>query len=230
MTTIKQRREAVASCVIGYLRVSTAEQATSGLGLEAQRAAITAYAERAGWTVTAWHTDAGVSGTRAPNRRPGLTAALDAVANCEAGILVAAKVDRLARDLGDLNALRKRAEAEGWLLAVADGSVDLTTPHGRAMFGMLGVFAELEAELIQARTRDALNAKRAKGENIGRKSALSLEVRRRIVADREAGVPWRTIVANLNAEGVPTGQGGSRWHLSSLQKAHASAVADGLQP
>jgi DNA invertase Pin-like site-specific DNA recombinase len=98
---------------VGYLRCSTDEQAESGLGLEAQRAAVEAACAAKGWTVTEWAVDEGVSGSVAPADRPGMAEALRLLDSREAGALVAAKVDRIARDLHDLTGLLRRADDDG---------------------------------------------------------------------------------------------------------------------
>src|SRR4051812_38398002 len=106
MTAPRTRRRrthfAPVGTVAAYIRVSTEEQAASGAGLDAQRAAIITECERRGWTVVAWHADEGVSGGKALNARPGLTAALDTVESASAAVLMVAKSDRLARSLPTL--------------------------------------------------------------------------------------------------------------------------------
>src|SRR5689334_21340199 len=90
--------------VVGYVRVSTDEQAKSGAGLQAQRDAITDECRRRGWELVKIYEDAGASGKSLSNR-PALTAALVAVESGEASGLVVAKVDRLSRSLHDFTGL-----------------------------------------------------------------------------------------------------------------------------
>ena len=205
--------------VIAYCRVSTEEQATSGAGLGAQRAAIEAYALTRGWTVVQWCIDEGVSAAKAPEERPELLRALEALAAGGAAVLLCHRVDRLARKTADLLRLRDRSEREGWALASSDGSVDLTTPHGRTMFTVQGAFAELERDLIRARTREGMAAKKAAGVRLGRPSALPREVLERILAARKEGLTWRSIADGLNLDKIPTAQGGKQWWPSSVRKA-----------
>lgn len=223
MDTPKRRRrrtvERPTDTVIAYCRVSTEEQAASGAGLGAQRAAIEAYAAGRGWTIVQWCVDEGVSASKPPEERPQLARALGLLADGEASVLICHRVDRLARKTADLLRLRDRSEVEGWALASSDGSVDLTTPHGRTMFTVQGAFAELERDLIRARTREGMAAKRAAGVRLGRPSLLPPEVLTRIVAERKAGDSWRAIAAGLNRDAVPTAQGGAQWWPSSARKA-----------
>lgn len=212
-------------CTIAYLRVSTAEQTLSGGGLAAQRAAIEAYAERAGLTVDRWLTDAGVSGSVPPMERPQLAEALNALANCKAGVLLVAKIDRLARRASDLLALRDLAERQRWALSAADGSIDTATPHGRAMATVLSAFAKLERDLIRARTREGMAAKRAAGVRLGAPVKLPQAVRDRIVRERADGATFAAIAARLNAERVPTARGGT-WHASTIKAVCASVDHD----
>ena len=93
---MRRTRPGDASCAVAYLRVSTEEQ---HLGPEAQRMAITQWASRAQVTVVAWHSDAGVSGAAELGDRPALTAAFVDVIEHQAGVLVVARRDRLARDV-----------------------------------------------------------------------------------------------------------------------------------
>lgn len=216
--------------VIAYMRVSTEEQVRSGAGLDGQRAAIESYTKSRGWTVTEWYEDAGVSGTVSPDNRPQLSAALAAMTEGRAAILLFHRADRLARKAGDLLALRDRAEREGWALASSDGNVDLTTAGGRMMFTVLGGVAELERDLISQRTREALAARRAAGVRLGRPGTLPREVLERILSERAGGRSWRAIADSLNEGGVPTAQGGSRWWASSVSKAAQGQDAAAIAP
>jgi DNA invertase Pin-like site-specific DNA recombinase len=206
---------------LGYLRVSTDEQVASGAGLDGQRLSIENRAAMQGLHIPedGWYVDDGVSGTTPPEEREELSKALQALQQGPASVFLFMRVDRLARKVRDLIDMRDRAETEGWTLAAADGSVDLTTPHGRTLFTMQGAFAELERDLIAARTREALAALRAQGVRLGRPSVLPLEVVARILAERSAGdKSWAAIAELLNAEGVPTAHGGVRWWPATVRK------------
>ena len=122
--------------VAGYVRVSTSEQADSGAGLEAQRAAITSEAERRGWELVHIHEDAGASG-KSLSGRPGLLEALEAVERGDAQALVVAKLDRLSRSLLDFAGLMERARKRGWSLVALDLGVDTSTPSGEMMASVL---------------------------------------------------------------------------------------------
>lgn len=213
-------------CVVAYVRVSTAEQAASGAGLDAQRQAITAYAARTGLEIGRWFADEGVSGSVPPSQRPALAQALHVLADCPSGVLIVAKLDRIARRASDLLALRDLAESHGWLLSAADGSVDMATPHGRAMTTVMGAFAELERDLIRARTREALAARKAAGVRLGRPKSLPENVRRRIADERRHGSTLAAIAEALTADGVPTAQGGVRWYPSAVRAVLASLDLD----
>lgn len=213
---------------VGYLRVSTAEQAASGAGLDAQRAAITRWADARGVTVTAWHQDAGISGTLSPAEREGLTAALTAVHDGTAHRLIVAKVDRLSRRFRDSVALMETAADEGWPLVIADIDADLTTSSGRMTARLMAVIAEQERDMIATRTREALAARKAAGVRLGRPSTLPREVVARINAEREKGTGWKRIADTLTAEGVPTARGG-RWHASTVRKVYAGQDAAALR-
>lgn len=201
--------------VIGYIRVSTEEQADSRAGLEAQRAAILAEAERRGWRLIEVIEDAGYSGRSL--KRPGIQAALDALQGRKADTLVVAKLDRLSRSLLDFAGLMDKATRERWALVALDLGVDTTSPAGEAMANMLATFAQFERRLIGQRTREALAAKRARGERLGRASTLSSPVVERIQAARRQGLSLRAIAAALNEERVATGQGGKKWYASSVK-------------
>jgi DNA invertase Pin-like site-specific DNA recombinase len=151
---------------VGYLRVSTDGQAASGLGLDAQRSAITSAAARLGLVVGSWHTDEGVSGGAALDVRPGLLAALDALKRGD--VLVVAKRDRLGRDVLNVAMLERLVERKGARIvsAAGEGSDD-DGPTSRLMRQIIDAFAEYERALIGTRTKAALKAKRARGYRAG---------------------------------------------------------------
>lgn len=152
--------------VLGYERVSTAGQADSGLGLDAQRSAIEAEAKRRGWEVAGFETDEGVSATAA--RRPALDRALARLSAGEADALVVAKLDRLARSTLGFAEVLATAQREGWALVALDLGVDMTTPSGRLVASVMAAVASWEVDVIRARTTDALAEAKARGTVLGR--------------------------------------------------------------
>jgi len=213
------------SAALGYLRVSTEEQAVSGLGLDAQRAAIEQRAATEGWRIVGWFTDEGVSGTVAPVERPGLSAALDAVSGGQASRLVASHLSRIGRSAARVLDLDALAAAEGWGLVMCDLQIDTGTAAGRFMLGNMAAAAEYERNLVAERTRAALAVKRAQGVRLGRPSTLPGEVVARIVAERDAGATWQAIADGLAADAVPTAQGGVRWYPASVRKVYTGQDA-----
>lgn len=207
--------------VIGYRRVSTDEQAESGHGLDAQRAAIEEHAERKGWTVD-WRQDEGLSGKRI---NPGLREALELLRTKQADALVVTKVDRLARSVVNAADIMEAARRQGWSLIVLDLGMDLSTPSGKAMAQMLSVFAELEREMISTRTKEGLAAARAKGVVLGRPSGIPSGIRRRIVQARDAKQSFSQIARDLTTEGILTPTGRPVWDESVVRRAYAAAKA-----
>lgn len=203
--------------VIAYLRVSTDEQAT---GIEAQRAAIREEIERRDWPEPEWVIDEGFSGGN--TRRPGLRAALDALAEGRADALVVSRMDRLSRSLPDWVRIMERARQEGWALNALDCPADPETPTGEALASMMATFAQLERRMIGQRIKEALAVKRAQGVRLGRPRTLPAKVVRRIVREREAGRSLREIAAGLTADGVPTAHGG-RWAAETIRGVVRSA-------
>lgn len=201
--------------MVGYCRVSTEEQAVSGLGLKAQEKAIRGECDRRGLALVAIHTDAGLSAKTMA--RPALTTALANLNSGEGSILMVAKLDRLTRSVHDATGLMAAAERAGWGLVALDAPVDTTTPQGAAMAQVLAVFAELERRLIGERTKAALAVRRSQGVRLGRPQTLSQEVVRRIVDARSDGATWSSIANKLNDEEVPTAQGGKSWYPATVR-------------
>ncbi len=201
--------------VAGYLRVSTGEQADSGLGLEAQRQAITAECDRRGWQLVHVFEDA-ASG-KDLRGRDGLAEAIAAVESQEAEALVCSKLDRLSRSLLDFAALMDRSRRKGWALVALDLGVDTSSPGGELMANVLATFAVYERRLTGQRTRDALAVKRAQGVRLGRPRSIPDDVRDRIRALHGDGLSLPKIAAALEQNGVPTARGGRRWYPSTVR-------------
>lgn len=209
--------------VIGYLRVSTDEQARSGLGLEAQQERIASEATRRGWTVR-WIVDDGY--TAATLDRPGITDALAALRAHDVDALVVAKLDRLSRSLLDFAGLMSQAQTERWELIALDLGVDTSTPQGQLMANVMASFAAYERELIRQRTRDALAALKNRGVRLGRPVAVPADVRAMVGRWRAAGATWQGCADALNAAGVPTAHGGARWYASTVRGVARSIALD----
>jgi DNA invertase Pin-like site-specific DNA recombinase len=201
--------------VLAYGRVSTAEQADSRAGLEAQRAAIEAECKRRGWTIVDEIEDAGYSAKDL--KRPGITKALAELQRGGADALVVSKLDRLSRSMIDFTGLMGRATKENWALVALDCAVDTTTPAGEAMAHVLATFAQFERRLIGQRTREALAQKKAQGVQLGRPRELPQKVRTRIKRRRSACKSLAAIANELNSAGVPTAHGGACWYPSTVR-------------
>lgn len=225
----RRRKRADITTAVGYVRVSTEEQANSGLGLAAQRATIEAEAARRGWTLVAIHADEGISG-KSMKGRDGLSAALGTITTGDAHNLVVAKLDRLSRSLVDFAGLMAEAQSGGWNLVALDLGIDLSTPAGEFMASVMASAAQWERRIIGQRTRDALAVRKAQGVRLGRPTTLPDDVRDRIVAMRAGGESLGRIASTLTDEGVPTAQGGARWHASTIAAVLRSIAIDESTP
>lgn len=150
----------------GYLRVSTAEQAESGLGLAAQRAAVDAAAARLHLELVQVLADEGVSGALPPRERPELARALAELVRGD--VLLVARRDRLGRDLLQVLALERDLEERGVRIVSAAGEgTENDEPGSKLMRRMLDAFAEYERDMARDRTRKSLRAARARGSRAG---------------------------------------------------------------
>ena len=214
---------------IGYLRVSTDQQRDSGLGLEAQRAAIEATAARLGLSFATVHTDAGLSGSLGVEDRPGLADALNALRRGDT--LIVAKRDRIARDAFVSVLIEREAAKKGArILSAAGEGTETDDPAAVFTRRILDAVAELERGLTAARTRAALRAKRARGERAGcepygfrvngdGRTLYPHDPEQLIVAViqdcRAAGVSLRAIATELNTQGLRT-RAGTAWHHQNV--------------
>jgi DNA invertase Pin-like site-specific DNA recombinase len=146
-----------------YLRVSTGEQTT-----EIQREALRATCIARGWHIVEEFEDAGISGARGREKRPGYDRLCRAATTRKIDIVAAWSIDRLGRSLQHLVGFLAELNAVGCDLYLERQAVDTTTPAGRALFQMLGVFAEFEREMIRERVRAGLARARKHGTKSGK--------------------------------------------------------------
>ena len=178
-----------------YVRCSTEEQTTQN-----QIRELRAVAERHGWAIVGVFDDAGVSGSLAREDRPAMKALLRVVARREVDMVVAWSVDRLGRSLLDLLGFLGELHAKKVGLYLHQQGLDTSTPGGRAMFQMLGVFAEFERSMIRERVLAGLARARHSGTKSGRaigRPPVADAMKEAIQALLQAGERERTIVAQL---------------------------------
>jgi DNA invertase Pin-like site-specific DNA recombinase len=209
---------------IGYVRVSTGEQAESGLGLAEQEREIRVAAARRGWTLTEVITD---TRTGANLKRPGIRRALKAIAKARVDGIVVAKLDRVSRSASDTAVLLDwiANEARADFVALDVEWADTTTPQGKLMIGLFALLAEYFRGLTAERTSAALRQLKAQGRAYGPGAVSDQpELARTIRRWRTHGFPGvprpatlAEICSRLNANGVPTPRGGTQWRPSSLQ-------------
>lgn len=221
-----------------YVRVSSDSQAESGAGLAAQRAAIEAYAAKAGITITSWHEDAGVSGAAAIEDRPGLMAAIGSLRR--GASLLIAKRDRIARDTFLALVIEKAVGKRGASIVSCDNVGNGDGPADQFMRSIMDAAAQFERGLIRSRTRAALAAKRKAGQRTGEipfgwdagpdGSLTENHAEQKVIACildcRRAGMSLREIAAILNGQGIETKKG-RRWYGESIRSIleRASALA-----
>jgi DNA invertase Pin-like site-specific DNA recombinase len=194
--------------------VSSERQPERGAGLE--RRALAAACRRRGWRPLELVEDAGLAAHE--RNRPGVEQALRVLESGEATALVAAKRERLSQALGELAALLASAQQQGWALVALDCAAQTTTPPAaEASASVLATFAHCERRSISERTRAALALKRAQGVRLGRPPQMSQHAIERIRRERAAGRSLAAIANGLNADRIPTAQGGRRWYPATVR-------------
>ncbi len=222
-----------------YTRVSTDDQAASGLGLAAQVAACESFATKAGHTITAVQTDAGVSGAAGLEDRPGLMAAVAGLRRGDA--LIVARRCRLGRDQMAVLMIERAVSRKGAVILSADGIGNADDPASQFMKNVIDAAAAYERGLIRSRTKAALAAKRRRGERVGEVPfGWTLDASGRLVEDaaeqlviekihacRKAGMSLRQIAEILSRNHVTTKKGTTRWSHSTVQSIleRAKAIA-----
>ncbi len=156
-----------------YTRVSTSDGQQT---IENQLRDLTLAGERLGWEIVATYNDEGISGAKGREKRPGLDALMKGIARKEFDMVASWSVCRLGRSLQHLIALLSDLDARGVDLYLHVQAIDTSTPSGRAMFGMLGVFAEFERAMISDRVKAGL----ARSPRKGGRPPLDIDKRRKI--------------------------------------------------
>jgi DNA invertase Pin-like site-specific DNA recombinase len=182
-----------------YARVSTRNGHQDP---ETQLLALRQVAQRAGWTVVEEYVDHGISGAKGRDKRPAFDRLMKDATRRRFHVVMAWSVDRLGRSLQDLVGFLGDVHAQGIDLYLDRQGVDTTTPGGKALFQMMGVFAEFEREIIRERVCAGLEKARAKGKRLGRPK-VPLSVERSIRAARQAGKGQLAIARELRV-GVST--------------------------
>ncbi len=180
-----------------YLRVST-----GGQTVENQRRELEEVASRHGWAVAAVFADEGVSGSKGREKRPAFDSLCSGIVRRDFDMVAAWSVDRLGRSLQHLVEFLGEMKAKGVDLYLHQQGLDTSTPAGRAMFQMLGVFAEFERAMIQERVRSGLARAKSQGKTLGR-PRVAKKVTDAVLASRGTGASIRQIADEVGV-GVGT--------------------------
>jgi DNA invertase Pin-like site-specific DNA recombinase len=183
-----------------YLRVSADEQT-----VDMQRRELTAAAERHGWRIVAEFVDNGISGAKGRDQRPAFDRLCRAIVRHEFDIVAAWSVDRLGRSLQDLVGFLGEVHGAGVDLYLDRQGLDTSTPAGKAMFQMLGVFAEFERAMIVQRVRAGITKARAQGTRSGKAIGRPKVPAEKIAAVRAALAAGAGIRKVARAVGVGNG-------------------------
>jgi DNA invertase Pin-like site-specific DNA recombinase len=180
-----------------YIRVSTDGQTVDNQRLELEQAA-----KLAGWEIVGVYDDNGVSGAKSREHREAFDRLCKDATRREFDVVMSWSVDRLGRSLQDLVGFLGELHAVGVDLYLHQQGIDTTTPAGKAMFQMMGVFAEFERSMIQERVKAGLNRAKAQGKTLGRPK-VNKRIEEAILAARAEGTGKRKIAKQLGV-GVST--------------------------
>lgn len=219
---------------IGYIRVSTEEQSQKGISLDMQEKAIRDFARSQGWEVAEVLKDKGFSAKSL--KRPAIQKLLDLIPDQDQrgfDTLLVYKVDRLTRRQKDLQDLLSLFDEHNLAFKSISEPFDTCTGIGKALLGMIGVFAQLERDMIGDRTKDALNHKAENGEYYGGRPALGYKSKSKALKEDKRGLrtyqlikelrgrgrharSYAKIAEELNSRGIKPAGGGSKWHGSTV--------------
>ena len=215
---------------IGYVRVSTEDQATEGVSLDAQKAKLVAWCMVNDYELSEILIDAGLSGGRADNR-PGLQAAIEQACKTKSALVVYS-LSRLARSTKDTIAIGERLDKAGADLVSLSEKIDTTSAAGKMIFRMLAVMAEFEKDQISERTKMAMQHKRSKNEKVGTipygfdltsdgvtlvENSSEQATIAFIVELRDRGLSLRDIANHLTQTSTPTKKGNAKWNHMTVK-------------
>ena len=186
-----QRGAAMNRKVAVYARVSTDKQTT-----ENQLNQLRAIADKNGWVIVREFVDEGISGAKGRDKRPQFDALLKSAVRRDFDLVLSWSVDRLGRSLQHLVEFLNELHGVGCDLFLHQQAIDTTTPSGKAMFGMCGIFAEFERSIIQQRVKAGLERARANGVRLGR-PAISQGMKDEILAMRATGMSMNKIAGEI---------------------------------
>jgi peptidoglycan hydrolase-like protein with peptidoglycan-binding domain len=203
---------------IGYVSVSDKESFNDSQ-FKAQMDDVDSLCERRGWSLVELVRDKEVPSGKALDR-PGLAYALERMEAREASCLVVSKLRRLSHSVADIGRILEIIGRSGGRLVALDLGIDTATPEGRKAANVLLTVSGWERQRIAERTRQGLEAARAKGGAVGRPSVHDVPTLKKWIVDlRASGLTLQAIADRLNAEGVPTLRGGQKWRPSAVQAA-----------
>lgn len=225
------QRAEVRALAVGYLRVSTEEQAQSGFGLDAQDEAVRAFAKAVGLELVDVISDPGVSGTVRPADRPGFAKVLELARERRFSVLLVKRFDRVARSIALAVSTSAELDAvHGVTIRSVTESIDTGSPAGKMIFGVLSAMAEAERDAIIDRTKGGRMQKAGQGGFAGGRipygylsdgaGGLIIDDERRpiverIFAENGKGATLQAIADGLNRDGIPS-PGGKRWWPSNV--------------
>ncbi len=221
---------------IGYIRVSTAEQAVHGISLAAQQAKIEAYCAVKDLELIKIIEEGGKSAKDL--KRPGFKTVLELVAKGQTDAVVIVKLDRAFRNTVDALSVAKDFDKRGVALHSVEESLDTRSAIGKFAFTLMASLAELERGIISERTRAALAHKKERGGKLGGgvpfgydavdgklvRNAAEQRVKARIVRLRKSGVSLQKIAATLNSDKIPAKRGGS-WTSTQVDRVAKAAIS-----
>jgi DNA invertase Pin-like site-specific DNA recombinase len=211
--------------VIGYTRVSTADQARDGWTLTQQRKDIERECERRGWELIEVIEDAGFTGRN--DNRPGLQRALTMLGKRKGhrpDAIIVARLDRLARSLANLVEYIDLSRKQKFGIVALDMDLNTTTANGRLVTRIIASVAEWESEINGERVREGMAEARATRKANGEPVAFGFQPQvdevtvQRIVRARRRGDSYGQIARRLDAQRVPTPGGGARWYASTVER------------
>ncbi|MGF2950304.1 recombinase family protein [Microbacterium alcoholitolerans] len=209
-----------------YCRVSTDDQVENGVSLEAQEQALALEAMRRGYEFEVVREE-GKSG-KSLEGRDKLAEALDLLDKHKADVLMAVRMDRLSRNVGDVASLMARSKKRGWGIILSGDKLD-TTADGKFRTYLDAALAERERDIISVRTKEGMAEKKRQGAVFGRVVDPGfLPTYRRVLDMHRQGISMNAIARTLNDEGVPTAKGG-KFYASTIRAMVTSETARTLK-